>query len=78
METFDCSGWIHITISDHSDVAFIKLQHHQDHIPYCPIDIPEDVKKYVNENLKLTPTQVSNLASVIRYILQWCDHSVMD
>jgi hypothetical protein len=59
METFDCSGWIHITLSDLSDVAFIKLTHCQDHIPYCPIDIPEAIEKYVQDNLKLTPTQAS-------------------
>lgn len=60
MDTFDCSGWIHITLSDHSDDAFIKLTHCEDHVPYCPIDIPEDIEKYVRDNLKLTPTQVSN------------------
>ena len=60
METFDCSGWIHITLSDLTDVAFIKLTHCEDHVPYCPIDIPEDIEKYVRDNLKLTPTQVSN------------------
>ena len=38
METFDCSGWIHMTLSDLSDVVFIKLMHCEDHVPYCPID----------------------------------------
>jgi len=56
METFDCSGWIHITLSDLSNVTFIKLTHYQDHIPYCPINIPEAIEKYVQDNLKLTPT----------------------
>ncbi|KAI0291349.1 hypothetical protein B0F90DRAFT_1649641 [Multifurca ochricompacta] len=59
METFDCSGWIHITLSDHSNVVFIKSTHCEDHVPYCPIDIPEEVVQYVQINLKLTPTQVS-------------------
>ena len=60
METFDCSWWIHITLSDLSDVTSIKLTHCKDHVPYCPIDIPEDIGKYVRGNLKLTPMQVSN------------------
>ena len=47
MDSFDCSGWIHITLSDLSDTAFIKLTHCEDHVPYCPIDIPEDIEKYV-------------------------------
>ena len=59
MDTFNCSGWIHIMLSDHSDVAFIKLTHCEEHVPYCPIDIPEDIEKYVQDNLKFTPMQVS-------------------
>jgi hypothetical protein len=59
MDTFECSGWVHITLSDLSDIAFIKLDHHEDHVPYWPIDIPADVEKYVRDNTKMTPTQVS-------------------
>jgi hypothetical protein len=58
MQTFDCSGWLHITISDLSDIASIKLDHHEAHIPYCPIEIPEDVVTYIHDNLKLMPAQV--------------------
>jgi hypothetical protein len=58
MAAFQCSGWVHITLSDLSDIAFIKLDHCEDHIPYWPIDIPADVEKYVRDNTKMTPTQV--------------------
>ena len=58
MQTFDCSGWLHITISDQSDIASIKLDHHDAHIPYCPIEIPEDIVMYIHNNLKLMPAQV--------------------
>jgi hypothetical protein len=58
MQTFDCSGWLHITISDLSDVASIKLDHHDAHIPYCSIEVPEDVVTYIHENLKQIPAQV--------------------
>ncbi|TDL13131.1 hypothetical protein BD410DRAFT_735685, partial [Rickenella mellea] len=60
MHAFQCKGWLHITLSDLSDVAFIKLGHREAHTPYWPIDIPPDVEKYVRENAHLTPTQVSN------------------
>jgi hypothetical protein len=59
MDTFECQGWLHITLSDLSDIALIKLHHHEDHIPYCPIDIPLEVEEYVKENSQLTSTQVS-------------------
>lgn len=65
METFDCSGWIHITLSDLYDIVFIKLMHCEDHVPYCPIDIPKEVERYVQDNLKYTPTQVSNYHQVL-------------
>ena len=65
METFDCPGWIHITLSDLSDIVFIKLTHCEDHVPYCPIDIPEEVERYVQDNLKFTPTQVSNYHRIL-------------
>ena len=68
MDSFDCSGWIHITLSDLSYTTFIKLTHCEDHVPYCPIDIPEDIEKYVRDNLKLTPTQVSNAYMLIEQI----------
>jgi hypothetical protein len=58
METFDCSGWLHVTLSDMSDLAFIRLEHHTGHVPYCPIDILDDVRTYVCENIKLMPAQV--------------------
>jgi hypothetical protein len=67
MVMFQCSGWVHITLSDLSDIAFIKLDHHEDHIPYWPIDIPADIEKYVRDNMKMTPTQVSLFPSSVSH-----------
>lgn len=58
MSTFACRGWLHITITDQSNVALVKIDHHNDHIPYFPIDIPPEVKQYVHDNTNMTPTQV--------------------
>ena len=58
MQTFNCAGWLRITITDQSDIAFIKLEHRDSHIPYCPIEIPKDVVTYVHDNLKVMPAQV--------------------
>jgi hypothetical protein len=35
MDAFQCKGWLHITLSDLSDVAYMKLDHIDDHVPYC-------------------------------------------
>lgn len=68
MQTFDCSGWLHITVSDQSDIASIKLDHHDAHIPYCPIEIPEDIVTYIHDNLKMMPAQVClNLIAITNY-----------
>ena len=59
VNTFKCKGWLHITITDLSDTAFVKIDHHDDHVPYFPIDMPQDVEDFVTNNAKMTLTQVS-------------------
>lgn len=59
MDTFTCGGWIHITVMDDGNDAFVKLDHKDKHVSYWNIDVPHDVRKFVVENAELTPTQVS-------------------
>lgn len=59
MVTFRCAGWLHVTITDYSDLAFVKIDHHDDHVPYFPIDIPPDVEELIRTNTQMTPTQVT-------------------
>jgi hypothetical protein len=42
MVTFKCAGWLHVTISDYSGLTFVKIDHHDDYVPYFPIDIPPE------------------------------------
>jgi hypothetical protein len=58
MDTFDCHGWLFITVVEGSDVVNVKFQHKDDHIPYWNIDVPQDVQNLVQNNLSMTPTQV--------------------
>lgn len=65
MATFDCQGSLTLTIGK-SNVAEIKLSHREDHIHYCPIDIPDDVVKYVTKHaMHQTPTQVNTTSDYI-------------
>src|SRR5262245_1792617 len=49
------SKWTRLHV-DH--LAYIKIDHEDNHVPYVPIDIPEDVKVLIINNPKWTPTQV--------------------
>lgn len=62
MHSFDCKGWLQIHLSRDLQYACVKLVHEEDHVHYCMIDIPNDVKDYVKESAdKLTVTQVRSL-----------------
>ena len=59
MYTFDCHGWLFITITEGSDIVNVKFQHKDDHVPYWNIDVPQDVQDLVHNNPSMTPTQVN-------------------
>ncbi|KAJ7488214.1 hypothetical protein FB451DRAFT_1025329, partial [Mycena latifolia] len=58
MDAFKCHGWLHVTVNDFDSIAFVKIVHHEDHVPYWSIDVPADVVEFVHQNPKLTPTQL--------------------
>ena len=58
MDTFDCHGWLFITVTEGSDIVKVKFQHKDDHVPYWNIDVPKEVKDLVHNNPNMTPTQV--------------------
>ena len=63
MDTFDCHGWLFITVIEGSDVVNdVKFQHKDDHIPYWNIDVPEDVQDFglapvASRSTTVTPLQ---------------------
>jgi len=61
MDVFDCSGWLHITITTGENVGLVKLKHEDDHVPYWCIDVPVDVKAFVLANPNLNPTQACHI-----------------
>lgn len=64
MDVFDCSGWLHITVTTGEPVALVKMKHEDDHVPYWCIDVPQDVKDFIHANPDLNPSQVG-LSSLI-------------
>jgi len=61
MDTFDCHGWLFITVTEGSDIVKVKFQHKDGHVPYWNIDVPQEVKDLVHDNANMTPTQVRNV-----------------
>ena len=71
MDAFDCHGRLQIAIlSPSNPIAFVKLMHRDDHIPYWNIDIPKDVRDFVLKNLSLTPQQVKCLGCLLKFKLE--------
>lgn len=68
MESFPCGGWMHITITEGDPSAFVRFKHQDDHVHYWNIDIPSDIKSYVQENMSMNPTQVSLIMLVKVYL----------
>ncbi|RDX40007.1 hypothetical protein OH76DRAFT_1366849 [Lentinus brumalis] len=58
METFDCHGWLFITVSETSDTATVKLSHRLAHVYYYPIDLPNDVVDLIQNNPNMTVNQL--------------------
>lgn len=63
MDSFDCHGWLFITISEGANDVLVRLKHEEDHAPYWHIDIPDEVKKFVHDNVEMRPGQVRSLLS---------------
>jgi len=66
MECFDCNGWLHLRFCEGEDVAHVKIVHTEAHVHYWKIDVPEDVKQFVEKHADLTTDEVCYSTSL------WC------
>lgn len=74
MLSFDCEGWLHITVWDGSDIVRIRLGHCLQHVPYWSIDVPDDIRQYVEQNFELRPTEVCDHSMYkVTQISDWCE-----
>ncbi|KAF8956350.1 hypothetical protein BDZ97DRAFT_1671707 [Flammula alnicola] len=58
MGTFPCKGWLKITVYEGSPSVEIKLNHAEEHIPYWCINVPPNIREFVEKNRQLTSTQL--------------------
>ncbi|KAG8942368.1 hypothetical protein FRC03_003274 [Tulasnella sp. 419] len=59
METFDCQGMTTIVVdSENIGAVNVTVTHLMDHIPYCHIYLPEEIKELVMNSLDKTPNQI--------------------
>lgn len=59
MDHFDCKGALTITVpkGQFSEVD-VSIEHHEDHVPYCNVSLPSEVKVTISDSLNRNPTQV--------------------
>jgi hypothetical protein len=58
MDVFECKGWLHITLNDWDHIAYVKMEHLDEHVPYWSIDVPDAIKQMIIDLPDLTPVQV--------------------
>lgn len=60
MDRFPCDGWLHLTVSNESDVIGVVLKHCEEHVGYLDVHLPEIWKQYIQNHARTqTPGQVS-------------------
>ena len=58
MERYECGGWLRITVSEDSPIMTISVKHELAHEPYKDIGLPDEWKRYIEEQVELqTPGQ---------------------
>jgi hypothetical protein len=58
MDTFNCNGWLHITLFEDSDQAFVKFKHQEDHCDYPKTSIPDNIREFIEKNYKMSTSAV--------------------
>ncbi|CDO74382.1 hypothetical protein BN946_scf184816.g5 [Trametes cinnabarina] len=51
-ERFACGGWLHLVLSDKTDIIELRLSHGQAHLPYVDILLPEEWRAYIAANAR--------------------------
>jgi len=70
MDAFECRGWLFVTVHDGRSVVNIKIEHKEDHIPYCVISIPEDIRERIITHRKESLTKVWFIHISIRLLFR--------
>lgn len=58
MYTYDCGGLLHINVLPHLGYVEVRLKHLKRHEVYLDVGLPEQVKRFIEENSHLTTTMV--------------------
>ncbi|THV01366.1 hypothetical protein K435DRAFT_613187, partial [Dendrothele bispora CBS 962.96] len=47
MDSFNCNGWLFMTIFEGESFAQVQLKHTHDHVIYSEMHVPPEVQEYV-------------------------------
>ncbi|KAH9483482.1 hypothetical protein JR316_0002950 [Psilocybe cubensis] len=50
MQTFQCHGWLFMTVYQELHVVEVSVQHKEKHVPYRCIDVPPAVHEFLKDN----------------------------
>jgi hypothetical protein len=71
MEQAECEGWLKIFLSEGNMQVRIQLMHFHTHAAYEDISLPEKWKKYITDNLNLTPAKVSHYTLQLQLLIKF-------
>ncbi|THV01356.1 hypothetical protein K435DRAFT_655572, partial [Dendrothele bispora CBS 962.96] len=60
MDSFNCNGWLFMTIFEGESFAQVQLKHTHDHVIYSEMHVPPEVQEYVENNFKMSTTTIWN------------------
>ncbi|THU77980.1 hypothetical protein K435DRAFT_692671 [Dendrothele bispora CBS 962.96] len=60
MDSFNCNGWLFMTIFEGESFAQVQLKHTHDHVIYSEMHVPPEVQEYVENNFKMSTTAIWN------------------
>ena len=66
MDRFPCHGIMRVTVdeNDRTSAVRVRVQHHVVHAEYLEINVPEDIKKFVEEHKMRPASEVRSLTSI--------------
>ncbi|KDQ14257.1 hypothetical protein BOTBODRAFT_110345 [Botryobasidium botryosum FD-172 SS1] len=60
MAAFDCRGYVTVSVDEAMPFIDITVRHEENHVPYCDVSLPPDVKAVVQNSLDKNVTQIWN------------------
>ncbi|KAF9563663.1 hypothetical protein CPC08DRAFT_632434 [Agrocybe pediades] len=58
MDTFECKGWLNVVVKRNHSTVLVSVKHLDRHFSYWCIDVPQDIRDFVEKNYALPMSQL--------------------